>query len=178
MKKLMGALAIFFTLASQAQTNNHITGRVIDGSQKTIESATISLLRARDSVAVKLAAADKAGQFAFDNIPAGQYLVSISAVGHQKGFSETFQVEDHKDLQVKTIQLIPQDKTLGTVTVTAKRPLVEHKIDRTIVNVDASITNAGGTALEVLQKSPGVTVDKDGNISLKGKDGVLVLVDG
>src|SRR5688572_33298872 len=68
-------------------------------------------------------------------------------------------------------------KTLKAVTVTAKRPLIEQKADRTIVNVEAAITNAGSNALEVLEKSPGVTVDKDGLISLKGKEGVMVLID-
>ncbi len=60
----------------------------------------------------------------------------------------------------------------------AKKPLIEQKIDRTIVNVEASVTNVGSSALEVLEKSPGVTVDKDGNISLKGKSGVQVYIDG
>ena len=59
-----------------------------------------------------------------------------------------------------------------------KRPLIEQRIDRTIVNVDASITNIGASALEVLEKSPGITVDREGNISLKGKEGIMVLVDG
>jgi outer membrane receptor for ferrienterochelin and colicin len=56
--------------------------------------------------------------------------------------------------------------------------LVEQKIDRTIVNVDAAVTNVGATALEVLENSPGVQVDRDGNVSLKGKQGVLILIDG
>ncbi|RYY57244.1 MAG: TonB-dependent receptor [Chitinophagaceae bacterium] len=68
--------------------------------------------------------------------------------------------------------------TLKGVTVESKRPLIEQRADRTIVNVDASISNVGVTALEVLEKSPGVTVDSEGNISLKGKSGVLILVDG
>ena len=56
--------------------------------------------------------------------------------------------------------------------------LIERKIDRTVINVDAAISNEGSTALEVLEKSPGVTVDKDGNISLKGKQGVMIMLDG
>jgi hypothetical protein len=64
------------------------------------------------------------------------------------------------------------------VVVTTKKPLVEQKIDRMIVNVDAAVTNVGSTALEVLEKSPGISVDKDGNISLKGKQGVQIYIDG
>jgi iron complex outermembrane recepter protein len=74
--------------------------------------------------------------------------------------------------------LVSVSKSLTGVTVTAKRPLIEQKVDRTIVNVDASVTNVGTNALEVLEKSPGITVDKDGNISLKGKEGVMVMIDG
>ena len=65
-------------------------------------------------------------------------------------------------------------KGLSDVTVTAKKPFIETKIDKTIVNVDASPTIAGASALEVLEKSPGVTIDNDGNISLRGKQGVIV----
>lgn len=68
-------------------------------------------------------------------------------------------------------------KALKEVTVTAKMPLIKHKADRIIVNVDGMITAAGSNALEVLSKSPGVFVDIDGNIQLNGKGGVLVLID-
>ena len=67
---------------------------------------------------------------------------------------------------------------MAGVTVTAKKPLIEQKLDRTIVNVEASATNVGNSALEVLEKAPGVSVDKDGNISLKGKAGVQIYIDG
>ena len=79
---------------------------------------------------------------------------------------------------MKTIELIPVAKSVAGVTVTAKKPLIEQRIDRTIVNVEASATNVGNSALEVLEKSPGISVDKDGNISLKGKQGVQVYIDG
>src|SRR5687767_736608 len=64
------------------------------------------------------------------------------------------------------------------VTVMAKRPFIETKIDKTIVNVESSPTSAGSTALDILEKSPGITVDNDGNISLRGKQGVIVMMDG
>jgi len=67
---------------------------------------------------------------------------------------------------------------LKKVEVTGRKPLIEQKVDRTVINVDAAVTNTGQTVLEVLSKLPGVTVDKDGNISLKGKAGVLVMLDG
>jgi len=67
---------------------------------------------------------------------------------------------------------------LNQVVVSSKKPLYEIKIDRTVVNVDASPSNVGANVIEVLEKAPGVNVDKDGNISLKGKNAVLVMIDG
>ena len=67
---------------------------------------------------------------------------------------------------------------LQEVLVSTKKPMIEQKIDRTVINVDASPSNAGSNVIEVLEKSPGVSVDKDGNISLKGKQAVLVMIDG
>ncbi len=183
MRKILTLLTVAFTtlsFVSNAQLNNgRISGTVIDGSTKTIESATITLLRAKDSSVVKMSVADKTGKYQFDAVPEGQYMVSISAVGHNKGFSETFSISSaNAVVTLKTIELVPQAKSMGAVTVTAKKPLIEQKLDRTIVNVEASVTNVGNSALEVLEKSPGITVDKDGNISLKGKQGVVVMIDG
>ncbi|MFL5772251.1 MAG: TonB-dependent receptor domain-containing protein [Flavisolibacter sp.] len=181
MKKILTLFVIvFFTFTVQAQTNRAtVSGTVTDGSQKTIESATIALLKASDSSTIKFSVADRSGKYTFNDIADGSYLVSISAVGHQKGFSKIFIVTPaNHDIRLDEIELAPVSKSMSSVTVTAKKPLIEQKIDRTIVNVDASVTNVGSTAMEVLEKSPGVTVDKDGNISLKGKEGVLVMIDG
>lgn len=161
------------------EINGKVIGTVIDGSQKIIESSTITLLRAKDSSVAKISAADKNGKFEFEKVAEGKYFVSVSAIGHQKGYSPVFEVtSSNNSVALKTIELIPQTKSLAGVTVVSKKPLVEQKIDRTIINVEASITNVGSSALEVLEKSPGISVDKDGNISLKGKDGVMILVDG
>lgn len=183
MKQLLTLLTVALvalSIDSQAQNQTgKVSGTVIDGNTKTIESATITLLRAKDSSVAKIGVADKTGQFSFDGLAEGRYLVSVSAVGHTKGFSETFEITPSaNNLVLKTIELVPAAKSLGEVTVVAKKPLIEQKLDRTIVNVEASITAVGGTALEVLEKSPGITVDKDGNISLKGKQGVVIMIDG
>ncbi len=183
MRKILTMLTVVLTaltLTSQAQTKSgKITGTVIDGNTKTIESATITLLKAADSSVVKISVADKTGKYVFEAIPEGKYLVSISAVGHTKGFSELVEINAmNNSVNVNTIELIPQAKSLSAVVVTTKKPLIEQKVDRMIVNVDATVTNVGTTALEVLEKSPGISVDKDGNISLKGKQGVQIYIDG
>jgi len=182
MRKFLTFLVAITTLSftTEAQKGGgRVAGHVIDGNTKTIESATITLLRAKDSSVAKLSVATKDGNFVFDNVAEGKYLVSITAVGHTKGFSETFEVTaSNNNITLKTIELVPLAKNLTGVTVSAKRPLIEQKIDRTVVNVEASVTNVGTSALEVLEKSPGISVDKDGNISLKGKQGVQVYIDG
>ncbi|MGN6292341.1 MAG: TonB-dependent receptor domain-containing protein [Chitinophagaceae bacterium] len=182
MRKLLSLLILALTtlsLASYAQVKTgKISGTVIDGSTKIIESATITLLRASDSAVVKMSVADKTGKYEFDNVPEGRYIVAISAVGHDKGFSEVVAVAGSSNTVVKTIELVPQAQAMSGVTVTAKKPAIEQKPGKMVVNVDASPTNAGLNALELLEKSPGVTVDNDGNISVKGKQGVLILIDG
>jgi iron complex outermembrane receptor protein len=181
MRKTLSLLILsflFLGFAAQAQTRK-VTGTVVDGSTKIVESATITLQRAKDSSVAKMSVADKTGNYSFENIPDGKYFVSITAVGHNKGYSETFTIDAaNATVKLKTIELVPVSKSVGEVTVTARKPLIEQKVDRTIVNVEASITNVGNSALEVLEKSPGVTVDKDGNISLKGKAGVVIYIDG
>ncbi|HEY6061964.1 MAG TPA: carboxypeptidase-like regulatory domain-containing protein, partial [Chitinophagaceae bacterium] len=145
MKKLLTSLLFGIALmtSSYGQTKTgKISGTVIDGNTKTIESATITLLRVKDSAIVKMSVADRTGKFQFDGVPAGNYFVSITAVGHNKGYSENFQVTDEgNSISLKTIELVPQAKSIGEVTVTARKPLIEQKLDRTIINVEASVTN-------------------------------------
>ncbi len=141
--------------------------------------ATVALLRAKDSATVKFTVLQKDGSYSFEQLSNETYLVAVTSAGYQKSFSPGFEISHEKQaIQVAVIELTELTKSLTGVTVTASRPLIEQKIDRTIVNVDASITNIGTSALEVLEKSPGVSVDRDGNISLKGKEGVLIMVDG
>ena len=174
----MTAVLVALSFYMQAQTGK-ISGMIKSGSEKALPAATISLLKAKDSSMAKVSVAGKDGKYEFENIPYGRYLISATATEHGRRLSPIFELSESSPLvSLQTIELTPQVKSLNAVTVTAKRPLIEQKIDRTVVNVEASITNAGSNALEVLEKSPGISVDKDGNISLKGKDGVIVLVDG
>lgn len=180
MKKLLFALTLLTTLsfAGYAQSQSSIKGMVNDG-EKAMEAASISLLKAKDSTLVKMLVSDKAGKFQFDAPKPGNYLVMVSAVGYKKSYTPAFEIsEANPSIDLKTISLTVASKDLKAVTVTSARPLVEQKIDRTVVNVEAAVTNIGANALEVLEKSPGIQVDKDGNISLKGKQGVIVMMDG
>ena len=168
------------SLATKAQVKTGTVSGVVKAAQeKAVAGATITLLKTTDSSVVKVVVARNDGKYDFENIAPGKYLISVTAAGHVKTYSSAFELTAvSPDMALKPIEMTPSVKALNAVTVTAKRPLIEQKIDRTVVNVEASITNAGTNALEVLEKSPGIAVDKDGNISLKGKDGVVILVDG
>src|SRR5690242_15543691 len=143
MKRILAVLVLIAsTIISNAQMRNgRVTGIVTDGNQKTVESATISLIRQKDSSVVKFSVADKNGNFVFDDIAAGNYLVTVTAVGHQKGFSHAFELSSsHPSIQLPSIELVPQSKLLGNVVITAKKPFIEQKIDRMVINVESSVT--------------------------------------
>ena len=176
---LLTVIILLASIAGFAQSNGKISGSIIDGGdQKIIDAATVSLLKAKDSSLVKVSLTDKQGNFAFENVKNGNYLIVASSIGHRKVYSPSIAISEGSNASVGTLKLLAQTTTLQTVAVESKKPLIERKLDRTIVNVDASITSTGTTALEVLEKSPGVSVDKDGNISLKGKQGVIIYLDG
>jgi len=180
MKKLstLLSIAILFCFITQAQ-NGKIMGSVKDASMKSIHSATVSLLKSRDSSVAKFVATGKDGQYEFLDIADGKYFVSVSNVGYAKVVSAPFEISSsNATINVPVLVISEQAKDLGGVTVTAKKPFIEARPDKTIVNVDASPTSAGATVLELLEKSPGITVDNDGNISLRGKAGVIIMIDG
>ena len=176
---LLVLLVCLSCISVSAQTaGKNITGSVTANNQKAVESATITLVKAKDSSVVKIAVADQNGNYHFENIPEGDYLVIISAVGYQSHHAPANLPANSPDITIKPVLLKPDTKELAGVVVTAKRPPVEMRAGKTVVNVDASPTNAGLNVLEILEKSPGVAVDNDGNVSLKGKSGVLILIDG
>ncbi len=175
---------LFFLLAfvqgTLAQGGGTVTGKISSADKEaTLEAATVILMKGGSPEFKKQVLAKKDGTFQFENLEEGRYRVGATLVGFARVLSEPFEIT----AKVASVQLPPlvlqrDAKAMEGVTVKSTRPMVEQKVDRTIVNVEAAITNAGANALEVLEKAPGITVDKDGNISLKGKDGVMVLVDG
>lgn len=180
MKKLstLLSIAILFSFITQAQSGK-ITGSVKDASMKGIHSATVSLAKVKDSSVTKFVATGKDGQFEFLGVADGKYFVSVSSVGYTKLASAPFEISSsNSTINIPALVVTEQAKDLGGVTVTAKKPFIEARPDKTVVNVDASPTSAGATVLELLEKSPGITVDNDGNISLRGKAGVIIMIDG
>jgi iron complex outermembrane recepter protein len=160
-------------------TWSRISGTVADARGQALEAATITLVKAADSSKLKTTASDRGGHFAFDRVPAGKYLISASSVGFSTVWSLPLDLSRPGATRT-VVPLILSSQAVANlkeIAVVAKKPFIEVKSDRTVVNVDASPSNAGSTAMDVLEKSPGVTLDKDDNISLKGKQNVMVMID-
>ncbi|HUR66179.1 MAG TPA: TonB-dependent receptor, partial [Chitinophagaceae bacterium] len=182
MRKYFTLCTLLLVLALQLTAqdkNGKISGVVVDASNNPLVSATISLLKADNASLLKTTLSGKDGKYEFAGIADGQYLVQVTSTGLEKKTSKVITINaSQNSFLADAIVMQPVSKNLGEVTVTSKKPFIETKIDKTIVNVEASPTSAGATALEILEKSPGVTVDNDGNISLKGKQGVIIMMDG
>jgi iron complex outermembrane recepter protein len=170
--KILIAISLLILNKAESQT---ITGKVISNN-KVIEAATILLLSAKDSSIAKAAVSDTNGLYIFENIKASQYLLHVNLSGTQPYFSNVFFIDSGANKIIETISL-KEVKNLEEVVVKSTKPFIVRKIDRTVVNPDALISNAGSNALEVLEKSPGVKVNQDGIISLRGKQGVMVFID-
>jgi iron complex outermembrane recepter protein len=177
-QSILTFLLVAFSFMAFAQGPSKITGQVQDETQKSFTGATVSLYRAKDTSLVKATFTDKAGRYLFETVNDGNYLIAVTSTGYQKFVSSLVSVSQGADITIPTIALSTEVKGLKEITVQAKKPLFEQKADRMVVNVEAAPTNAGANALEILEKSPGITVDKDGNVSLKGKQGVQVFIDG
>ncbi|HEY4150428.1 MAG TPA: TonB-dependent receptor [Chitinophagaceae bacterium] len=181
MKKTFTLLTFTLSVlwAAAQEKAGKITGTVTDATGKPLEAATVQLLKAEKKALVKAVVTNKEGVYEITQLAAGKYIVSVTAVGFTATSSTATEISSSKTtIAVPVIRLTATSTELKAVTVIAQKPLIEQKMDRTIINVDAAPTNAGATAMEVLEKSPGVTVNNDGVISLKGKQGVIVMMDG
>ncbi|MGZ8552869.1 MAG: outer membrane beta-barrel protein [Chitinophagaceae bacterium] len=181
-RNLLFVIAIIATHVVFAQPDAAIPDKlivpVVNNQHQAIASATVELLRGKDSVLVKAGITDSAGIAVFQQIAAGIYLLRVSSVNYAPLYSDLIQLPmSESNGQLPAIILKSSAISLREVTVLSKKPFIQQLPGKTVVNVDAGITNAGTTAMEVLEKSPGVTVDKDGNISLKGRSGILIMID-
>lgn len=176
--KPMLIIFLLFTIKITASAQSTLTGKIVDEQNKPMEFATTMLVRASDSVLVKGAISDSAGIYILPEIEAGNYLLSASMIGYEKAWSGLITVAASGTKNLPQLQLKELVQQLKTVTVEGQKPLIQQHADRMVVNVEGSILSAGNTALEILEKSPGVAVDQDGNISLNGKQGVTIMIDG
>jgi iron complex outermembrane recepter protein len=178
-KLILSGIAFFaISISSFAQSKSTISGSVQDNAGKPLSGITVTLLKQKDSSLVKTSITEQSGLYEIANAPAGKFLLGYQSLNTEKKYSAVFEIVDGKDFASPAITLNHSTNKLADVTVVSRKPMIEVKADKTIFNVENSINSTGSNALELLQKSPGVQVDNNENIKMKGKSGVKIYIDG
>ena len=181
MQRWIFVFLTFFTVQSlQAQQHGQAAAilKIASQNQKALGYTTVALMKKKDSLLVKMEMTDTSGTLHFSDLTPGEYFLRITRIGYMDYSTPSFLLHEHQVFQHPVIMLFPSNETMAGITVTGKKQFIEQQPGKTVINLDASISTAGATAMEALEKLPGVTVDKEGNISLKGKNGVTVMIDG
>ena len=154
-----------------------ITGKVTDADGNPIAYATVTLLRPDSTVANGDLTADN-GSFTIAPTGAGKFRVRIESIGVKTKFLNVEITPDAPQKDLGKIKLAASETTLKSVDIVGEKPIMELKVDKKVFNVEKNITSAGGSASDVLQNVPSVSVDADGNVALRGKTDVTILIDG
>jgi hypothetical protein len=179
MKRFFFFFLLLHIVAGYAQSQvRSISSTVKNTRSELVPGANVQLLHVGDSLLLGQKVTDERGKFVFENLDQAAYLIRVTAVGYS-----TFLL--HTSMDQSTARIVPvlilqpaRENTLAEVVIARKRPLLEMEADKTVVNVEAMISSASSNTLEVLEKTPGVRVSPTGEISLNGRGGVLVLLDG
>jgi iron complex outermembrane recepter protein len=176
----LALLCVLSTVYMYGQQRGRLSVAVLDEQGLPVENATVELIHGKDSALVKTALTDKDGKAMFESLSPGSYRVRASAVGLTERYTVPFNIdESDRTVELPVIKLVSKAASqMQNVTVSARKPLIQKLNDRIVVNVESSMVNAGSSAIEVLERSPGVTIDQNDNISLRGKAGVIIMIDG
>ncbi|NMM49038.1 TonB-dependent receptor domain-containing protein [Marinigracilibium pacificum] len=173
-------LVIFFLcFTTNAQESGKLSGNVKDQNSQPVPFANVAILNAGDSSLVSGAVTNERGDFSIGSPKSsGKYMLRLSAIGFETIYTESFNASGQGYTKHWSELSLPEvTQNLEGVEVRATRPTVIVEADKTVVDIENSALTQGNTALEVLEKSPGVWIDQDGNIQLNGKQGVLVMID-
>jgi outer membrane receptor protein involved in Fe transport len=177
MKHAIVYLLLFF-LTQQAFSQ--VSGKLANVTGQPIHLASVALLKSQDSVQMKAMLSDDKGTFKLDNVAGGKYLLKISLIGYTDWYSPVFELTSlqlAKDFGL--IVMKETNKQLGEVVIRADKPIVEQQAGGLVVNVQNSILTKGSSVLQLLERSPGVIINpQNNNITLNGKGGVMVMIDG
>jgi outer membrane receptor protein involved in Fe transport len=168
---------LFLLISSIYCLNSQISGKLLDNQKVPIIFANIILQNSADSTIAKVESTDEDGLFNFEGLKAGSYFIEITYLGYESKIIPNLNYKN-ESIILGNIALANQSVQLETAVVTATRALVEVRADRKIFNVQGTINSAGENGLNLLRKAPGVLVDNNNNISVLGRAGVLVYVDG
>jgi outer membrane receptor protein involved in Fe transport len=157
--------------------NGRISGTVIDNSNKQpVEFATVALTDPATGKAVDGAICDDKGKFTIKQVANGNFNVVISFIGYETKTVPVTLTDARHDIQLGTVSLGTEAKLLGEVVVEGEKSVVEERVDRTVYNAELDATSKGGDATDVLRRVPMLTVDLDGNVSLRGNQNLKVLI--
>ncbi len=184
MKKLFLLVSLFYSVVGFSQNpteapkgNSKITGTVLDSiAAKGVDFATIALISKATDKPIDGASADEKGAFTIEKVAAGTYKIVVSFIGYNDKTIDNVTVEKGKDVRLGVIRLGTNVKLLTEVTVTAQKALIEEKVDRLVYNAENDMTSKGGDAADVLRKVPLLTVDLEGNVTLRGNSNIKVLI--
>ncbi len=178
MKKVILILILTLGKVLVAQSTS-LNGTVKDKENKQpLNSATVTLHNIQDSAMVTGAATDANGNFVIPGVKNGEYYLKVSYIGYEPLFINKLSVQSQGKMEIGDLQLSSTAYATSDVVVTAEKNLLEYNFDKKVINVAKDMTSVGGTALDILKNTPSVTVDSDGNVSLRGKQNVTILVDG
>lgn len=177
MKKYFYFLLVNFLIVSFAHAQVKITGKVHSADHLPLPLATAYLMKANSAVVLKAVVTNEYGEYQFTDVGPGNYLVEAKMVGYTSNRSSSFAI-DKSDYSPAVIELIADNRKLEEVTVEGKRPMVESKPGKLILNVENSPLAAGNNALDIVQRAPGVSLDNNNNLQLMGQSGVAVTIDG
>lgn len=171
------AFLLFSAITIITHAQIAVQGTVNDEKKQAIPYASVALVAAKDSHLVKGALTAEDGSYSIPSVSEGNYRILCSSVGYDKAYSSVFTIKTDSKSATIDMSLKEASKMLNEAVVTASRPLFEQKADRLVVNVANSPVAAGGTAMEILQKVPGVLVVQD-RVTLAGSQNVQVWIDG
>ena len=174
---LLALLPFAVGVHAQAPQAGSITGRLVDAKNAPVSYATVTLLRADSSVVNGDLSKDD-GSFSINNTGIGSFRLKVESIGVLTKFISVTITADAPDKRMGDVKLTQTENTLGTVSVVGEKPVVEMKVDKKVFNVEKNTTTAGGSATDVLQNVPSISVAADGTVSLRGKSDVTILIDG
>ncbi|QMV70070.1 TonB-dependent receptor [Sphingobacterium paramultivorum] len=177
MKRYFYLLLLNFLIASFAYAQVKVTGNVRVENNVPLASATAYLMKAKTTVILKAVVTDENGEYQFSDIQTGSYYVDVKMVGYTANKSSVFDISK-SDYKLPTILLNADTRKLQEVAVEGKRPMVESKPGKLVLNVENSPLAAGNNALDIVQRAPGVSLDNNNNLQLMGQSGVSVTIDG
>lgn len=157
--------------------NGKVTGILVDSTTgKPVEYATIALMNTKTNMPIDGTTSDANGRFSLAKLAPGAYRFHYSFIGYKNRESQPFTVAKGTDLNLGAVKLPADVRTLGEITVTGQAALIEEKVDRLVFNADRDLTAKGGDASDVLKRVPMLSVDLDGNVSLRGSQNIRVLI--